>query len=105
MDGLARSRARPSATGCPLRHQTLPHTAGTWATAWRSSLTPFCVSVTRAVGKWSPAPLNPTVQLTSVDMQPLVFPNETHENLTYAHLMRQYEATADFLGAHLGAAK
>ena len=30
---------------------------------------------------------------------------QRHENLVYAHLMRQYEATADFLTAHLGAAK
>jgi dipeptidyl aminopeptidase/acylaminoacyl peptidase len=40
-----------------------------------------------------------------VDVQTLAFPNETHENLLYADLMRQYEATADFLTAHLGAAK
>ncbi len=40
-----------------------------------------------------------------VDVQTIVFPDETHENLVYAHQVRLYEATADFLAQRLGPAK
>lgn len=40
-----------------------------------------------------------------IGVQALPFPDETHENVVYAHQLRLYEATADFLAAHLGTAK
>lgn len=36
-----------------------------------------------------------------VDVQTMVFPNETHENLVYAHTVQLYEAAARFLIEHL----
>ena len=36
-----------------------------------------------------------------VDVQTLVFPNETHEQQVWAHMVANYEASAAFLIAHL----
>ena len=36
-----------------------------------------------------------------VPIQTMMFPNETHENLTYAHMLTQFQAAAGFLMSHL----
>jgi dipeptidyl aminopeptidase/acylaminoacyl peptidase len=38
-----------------------------------------------------------------VEVQTMVFPNETHANLVYAHMLSLYDAAAQFLIKHLGA--
>lgn len=37
----------------------------------------------------------------NIPVETMVFPNETHENLVYAHMLAQFQAAADFLIAHL----